>query len=259
VYGLLQTWQSVGLLDLGNHVEQPDPHSQYQLEVEKDEADGYAGLNSAGQVVDAQVRALHLVTPNHIVAELIGTPVENAVTLRAQYAAAKALTPNGAALSTTNRATLFITPGTVDFGTGDGTNHGLILDAEFVDVVALGNVTLTSQIETASRGTLEQTADDVRICALGGTTLTLEIDSAILVAVTDPAAYFPDTNLPNTVLTNVVFSCPDVARPTRRDIIYSGTYNNCRGDCNCVFGVDATLTGRFVDCAGLGYSFCVIF
>ena len=52
--------------------------------------------------------------------------------LQAAYTAAKSLNPNGAAISTTNRATVVIPPGTYDAGTNTFT-----LDAEYVDLIAL--------------------------------------------------------------------------------------------------------------------------
>jgi hypothetical protein len=52
--------------------------------------------------------------------------------LAAKYTAAKALTPNGAALSATNRASLIIFPGRYTL------SAELAIDAEFVDVIGLG-------------------------------------------------------------------------------------------------------------------------
>ena len=67
------------------------------------------------------------------------TDVLSAAALRTAYTAAKALTPGGNALSATNRAVVMIPAGRYDFGLGDvaDDNHGLELDAEFVDLVGM--------------------------------------------------------------------------------------------------------------------------
>ena len=156
--------------------------------------------------------------------------VESAANLRAAYAVAKLLTPGGNALSATNRATCFVLPGRYDFGTGNGTNHGLVLDTQFVDLVGLSSnpsdTVLASQISTPSRGTLEQTADNVKIA-----NLTLEISATgdpgtYAVA---PAAYWPTTNLPNAECRNVVFRSTNESAGygMRAVIIYSGKYTDC--------------------------------
>ena len=105
---------------------------------------------------------------------------------------------------------MFVPPGRYDFGVGNGTNHGLEVDTEFVDLVGMGaaprDVVLTSQINTASRGTLEQTGDDVDLrnfaLELSNTTYTLNEDA------TDIASYFPSTNLTETTLTDIVIIIP---------------------------------------------------
>lgn len=63
--------------------------------------------------------------------------------IQAKYAAAKLLTPNGAALSATNRATLLVMPGVYSIAASGGTvgggfSVGLLLDADFVDVIGVG-------------------------------------------------------------------------------------------------------------------------
>ena len=189
--------------------------------------------------------------------------VANAAALRLAYAQAAASTPGGNALSATNRACVFIPPGVYDFGVGNATNHGIVLDAEFVDLVGLGaspeDVQLTSAIITASRGTVEQTADDVHI-----SDLTMEMTQATYTVAedaTDPAAYFPGSDLSATKLTNVVIYVPDAAdgfsRAMRTAVTYSGTYTDVdvKSDVpaarpgNCFGGVDGPATGTFIRCA----------
>ena len=100
-----------------------------------------------------------------------------------------------------------IPAGRYDFGLGDvgDSNHGLELDAQFVDLVgATGvreEVILTSAIAVASRGTVEQTADDVKI---SGLTMGITSASSTGSGATEAAAYFPTTALANAVLSDVV-------------------------------------------------------
>jgi hypothetical protein len=217
---------------------------------------------------------------SYVIAERGADDIENAANLRAAYAAATALTPGGNALSATNRATVFVLPGRYDFGTGDGSNHGLVLDEEFVDLVGLSSVAednvLTSQIATASRGTVEQTADNVRIANL---TLDIASASAVGSGSTKPAAYFPDSALTNAKIMNVAFSTANGnSYAARQGITYSGTYISCTSaatmfgnnsttasgtfiDCNCAgsgsFGGNGggTASGNFTNCVGGGNSF----
>jgi hypothetical protein len=79
--------------------------------------------------------------------------------LAAKYTAAKALTPNGAAKSATNRAHLIIFPGNYTL------TAELAIDAEFVDVIGLGAQTRTPAVLIAGN-TLNVSANDVRVSGL---------------------------------------------------------------------------------------------
>lgn len=68
---------------------------------------------------------------NSIVVEAADTDAARGLALLAAYAAAKLLTPNGAALSRTNRAAVIIPPGKYKLATT------FILDGNFVDLIAL--------------------------------------------------------------------------------------------------------------------------
>lgn len=197
-----------------------------------------------------------------VVCERGATDIATAANLRAAYAAAKLLTPGGNALSATNRATVIYPGGRADFGVGDGTNHGLLLDTQYVDLISLtgsaGSI-LTSQIVTASRGTVEQTASDVRI-----TGFTLELDQSTYTledADTDPAAYFPDTNLTATVLEDVVCQSTDEDHgfSTRIQVNYAGTYRSCSGGLASWGGSlgspEGGATGSFYDVHGTDMAF----
>lgn len=72
-----------------------------------------------------------------------GTPTQNGTALVNAYAAAKLLTPNGAALSATNRATIVLHPGVYS-------HSGLTLDSAFVDIVGLGGSSCVTIINTST-------------------------------------------------------------------------------------------------------------
>lgn len=188
------------------------------------------------------------------------TDVASATSLRAAYAKAKLLTPGGNALSATNRAAVIVPPGRYDFVLGDvdDSNHGLKVDTQFIDIVGQTgipeDVVLTSQVATASRGTLEQTADDVHIKGI-----TLDIDPAAYTQnddSTDPAAYFPTTNLTDAKLTDVVMSSQDEAKgwTMRLAVTYSGEFVSCDGG-DYSFGGNGTASGVFTGCVGVDNSF----
>ena len=186
------------------------------------------------------------------------TDVLSADNLRIAYTAAKALTPGGNALSATNRAVVMVPAGRYDFVLGDvaDDNHGLELDAQFVDLVgATGvreEVILTSAIAIASRGTVEQTADDVKISFV-----TLEITSATSTGsgATEPAAYFPTTALANAVLSDVICQSENSGVYSMRvGVEYAGTYTRVTGGDHSFAG-SGNASGTFTDCVGGNFSF----
>jgi hypothetical protein len=108
------------------------------------------------------VDASNLATGAYIIVRLSALATTNGTELRNAYAAAKAFTPNTAALSATNRATVILLPGRYDLGT-----TRLNLDTDFVDIIGLTDtpeqVVITSQITLSDSGTIYQTANDVKI------------------------------------------------------------------------------------------------
>jgi hypothetical protein len=143
---------------------------------EKDQPNGYPGLDASGQLVGpiitrtgtlAQLDALTLdagelavatdlpilrvgdgsVSGGHdaglgsqwaVVCRPVGLPTANATALRAAYTYAASLTPGGSALSASNRAAVLVLPGVYDFDGGDASDHGLELDTDFVDLIGVG-------------------------------------------------------------------------------------------------------------------------
>lgn len=188
----------------------------------------------------------HLVDNDSVIFAKVGDD------LRSKYNEAKALTPNGSALASDNRASLVLTPGVYDFGLLDNTTpHGLELDTEFVDVVGLNQDTvilkatkLTSEGTNASSGLLYQTADDVKIM-----NLTLYVDRDNDTVSNYAVAYYPATNLPNTYLKDIHFDTNSVGYSVSRtdDLIFSGTYERLTGF-GGFRGDFQELNGTWIDC-----------
>ena len=136
----------------------------------------------------------------------------------------------------------------------------LTLDTEFVDIIGLTTDRSLQQIygtpEAINSGVIVQTADDVHISNLYVKILT-EVES-VNWDNTDSAAYFPSTDLSNTVVDNCQFDGQDgndFEGPRlfsmRMNIEYSGTFNNCTGGYGA-FGGYGEASGTFNNCTG-GY------
>ena len=196
-----------------------------------------------------------------VVVETTSNAKTNGAALIAAYTAAKALTPNGEELSATNRASVIIPPGVYDLGSGEGYTP-LTLDTEFVDLIGLTSDRKSQHIKgtppATNSGVIVQTADDVHI-----SNLTVEILTAYGISQgdnTDSAAYFPSTNLSNTIVDNVYFKGDEEGANTilwsmRIGVLeYSGTFNNCTGG-YYAFGSFGTASGTFNYCTGGGAAF----
>ena len=184
----------------------------------------------------------------------------NGANLLASYAAAKALTPNGAAKSATNRAVLLVPPGTYDLGTTP-----LVMDTQYVDLVGASgqpeHVLITSAVSVVNSGTLVQTANDVMISGV-----TLEntqnavwytapgYETALPLGSGAPAAYMPSTNLTLAKLRDVVMRGVNQGWSMRTGIFYSGTFTNCTGGGGS-FGLNGVASGTFTNCTGGPNSF----
>ena len=195
---------------------------------------------------------------NYITVKVTDNPIVNGNNLLSAYIEAKTKTPNGSALSTSNRLGIILPPAIYDLGT-----QSLTLDTEYIDIIGSTNDKskhyIKSNITVGSRGVITQTANDVKIInltvkILGGALINLDQN--------DPAAYFPNTNLNNTYIENVEFKSvteslngfsPVDGFSTRYSIEYSGTYINCKG---YYLFFNNIASGTFKDCLG-GAELCV--
>jgi len=187
-----------------------------------------------------------------VMVETTADPAQNGANLLAAYAEAAALNPHGEALGKTNRATVIVPPGNYDLGTGQ-----LVMDTPFVDIEGLSADRVKQYIFGTSNGpgtgVLRQTADNVRIenlfvhCTRAGGGAPSDA--------TAPAAYFPDSDLPGTVVRNCRFLADDSnAWSMRVSIEYAGTYENSTGGI-LAFGGLAAASGTFTGCTGGNLAF----
>ncbi len=214
----------------------------------KDIADNTTAIATKAATADVLPR----VGEAHVLVTVTSSATTNGTNLLAAYAQAKALTPHGEALDWSNRAVVIVPPGKYDMGANQ-----LTLDTNFVDLIGLTTARDTQYIYGTSNGpgtgVLRQTAGDIRIENLliqcNPSSGSLAFDA------TDPAAYFPDSNKPDTQIRNCEFRANESrAVSMRLGIVYSGTFTNCTGGV-LSFGGIGTASGTFTDCTGGGNSF----
>ena len=216
---------------------------------------------------EAVKAAIGINSPNMITVKVTDDAKENGAALIAAYTAAKALTPNGAALSATNRACVIVPPGKYDLDCGiENACVPLVLDTEFVDIVGLTSDNSLQHVygtpPATNSGVIVQTANDVHILNLTVEILTeveeVEGNYAYNYDDTDSAAYWPDTDLTAVIIDNCRFVGDEGATgllfSMRFGIIYSGTFTSCTGG-NESFGAGGTASGTFTSCTGGAGSF----
>lgn len=207
-----------------------------------------------------------------VIVETTNDPLVNGQNLLNAYTMAKSITPNGAVLSANNRVVVIILPGVYDLG--EGIDYlPLILDTEFIDIIGLSSIASHQVIKGTppplNSGVIVQTANDVEIanCQIRiGNILGVGNEWDYSYSNNDSTAYYPDTNLPLTKLTNIEFYGSDYYTDgfsgfcMRTYTEYSGTYTNVVGlpykngtRLGIIFGPDgAVASGTFKRCIG-GY------
>ena len=200
---------------------------------------------------------------NYVTVKVTDNAIVNGNNLLAAYALAKTTSPNGTAKSATNRLAVILPAAKYDLG-----SQSLILDTQYIDIVGSTSDRskhyIISNVGEASRGTVQQTANDVKLY-----NLTIENSNVTYAQSngnsTDPAGYFPSSNLANAYLENIKIICPDDVNDNthcfsmRIGITYSGTYIDCSAGNYAFGGVlnsgSTTLSGIFTNCTGGNYSF----
>jgi hypothetical protein len=190
---------------------------------------------------------------NYVTVKVTDNAIVNGNNLLAAYALAKTITPNGASLSTVNRLAVILPPAKYNLGT-----QSLILDTQYIDIVGSTSDRskhhIINNIGINNRGTIQQTANDIKLF-----NLTIENSNTTFSGpeiLTNPASYFPDSNLSNTYLENINFIETPNIWSMRIEVIYSGTFINCTGG-QSSFGFSSLsdASGIFKDCTGGTYSF----
>jgi hypothetical protein len=196
--------------------------------------------------LDGAQNALPYDADAFVIVKTTDDAVTNAANLRQALFDAKTYKDPGSS----KRVVVIVPPGNYNME-----EEALVLDTEFVDLVGL-TTNRDSQYIYGSGIIIAQTADDVRI-----ENLRLHSDGTSHTIMT----YFPNTDLKNTVLKNCRI---DGTFPTRRNIDYSGTYEdiysagylfgnsiasgtftNCTGG-EVAFGGGGTASGTFTNCTG---------
>lgn len=159
-----------------------------------------------------------------------GTESENGTELANAYAAAKALTPYGNALSSSNRATVIVAPGVYD--------TGLELDTQFVDLVSLdGNRSVFLTDVLGGSVALDVTADNVFVRGINTGSLNINIAD----------------NLPNIVLENCVATSINNQQGMGASI--PGTFIDCEATGDYGFAPSEDPSGTFINCVSGDYGF----
>jgi len=186
---------------------------------------------------------------NYLTVKVTDNAIVNGNNLLAAYALAKTRLPNGIALSISNRLSVILPPANYDLGV-----QSLTLDTQYIDIIGStsdrSKHLITSRLGIVNRGTVQQTANDVDLFNLTientGTGYVLQNNG------TDPAAYFPNTDLPNAYLENINFKVTSTAQSMRLSIKYSGTYINCTAG---VYAFSNVCNGTYKNCTVGDYSF----
>ena len=208
--------------------------------------------------------------------KLTDSAVTNGQNLVEAYNYAKTLTPNGAALSATNRVSVIIQPGNYTLAAQ------LTVDTQFVDLIGLGAIKLRRGCVPAvviGGNNLFVTANDVRVKGISVGSLSFPIGDNL------PLQVFEDCvggngSFNNNTVSGTFINCTagtgSFAGSSFVSMTANGTFINCQGGSssfghnnsgaiasglfvNCTLGSSAgfgvTASGTFIDCEGGSYSF----
>lgn len=176
------------------------------------------------------------------------TFLQNGINLIAAYNAAKLLTPNGSALSATNRVAVLVPPGRYDLGA-----NLINANTEYVDLIGLGDSPEDVVINgVLVPGTLVQSANNMII---KGVTLKYSGINPIGVA------YLPTNTFSSTKMENVILDGNGVngVTPANDGLLeFSGTYKNVKAVNYAGNAWDNIINGAvFIGCTCDGPGFAV--
>lgn len=202
-------------------------------------ADALQGLKAAD--------FLNVTADAYIVVKMTASATQNAVNLQEAYAAAKLLTPNGAALSALNRATVIVPPGSYNLGASSFT-----MDEDFVDLAGLTSLSRNKQIYSTGH-VLIQTASNVRIENLLIRRAGFDEEKYAYW----PAAVWGGGAKIGSPSTTWIRNCEFMTsgNSMRRGVEFAGSYEDCIAGGNYGFGGEGTASGTFINCTGGDYAF----
>lgn len=232
-----------------------------QLGIETDTGDIWISYGTSAGNWELINNGLTYANDAYVIVKTSASATANGTALLAAYAQAKALTPQGSAISVTNRSCVVIPPGTYDLGSSQ-----LVLDTQYVDVIGQtthrGNQRIISSTATSNQGVINQTANDVWI-----RNISLKNNCADNAAFnnTTSADYFCSSALDQTKMRNVEFLSANGVNgpyPMRISISYPGYFEECQalGGSSWGGGIgDITLAGvaggTYIRCVGGQYAF----
>ncbi len=158
---------------------------------------------------------------NYRVVKASGDAVANGTALLAAFSAAQSLTPNGVALSNTNRAVVYLLAGTYNIGAFD------LKLFEFVDVIGIG---------AAQDIVVTGVADGV-FSAQATNNYVLKNLSITNTAAGGSISHAIPVGTDNGVWDNLILNSPNT-----ESTIFAGTYNNITGTVDHIFNGDITGT-----------------
>jgi hypothetical protein len=209
------------------------------------------GETGAVALTAADVGALGLSASSYIIAK----PGDD---LAAKYTEAKALTPNGAAKSATNRASLIIIPGTYS------ASAKWVIDGEFVDVIGLGSsphnpaviFNYTGAAVSGYDGVVRITADDVRVVGISTPNQRIFLSSGRPKQVVENCAGGDSCFITGQYQfhTGTIIGCKGGAESFAFAGNTAGTYINCVGG-DASFNAYGIGYGKYTDCTGGSNSF----
>lgn len=213
--------------------------------------------------------------------KLTDSAVTNGQNLVDAYNYAKTLTPNGAALSATNRVSVIIQPGNYTLAAQ------LTVDTQFVDLIGLGSIKLrrgATPLVIIGGNNLNVTANDVRVKGISVGSLIFVIGDNLPLQVIEDCVG-GNSSFNNITVSGTFINCTggtgSFASSSFVTMTASGTFINCQGGnssfghnnsgntasglfVNCTVGTSSgfgggTASGTFIDCEGGSYSFGTYF
>ena len=179
---------------------------------------------------------------NSITITTVSDSATNGVTLLNTYAQAKALI----GLSTSNRFTIFLSPGIYDLGTSE-----LVLDTSFIDIIGLdtncNGQYIHSDVGVLNSAVIRATNSNTDY-QLHNLKVENTNDTFSLAYANNPAAFYPSTNSGEKIF-NVSFVADGVhVTSTRLQATFAGYYENCSVGLWGFGGFNGTASGKFVKC-----------